>query len=583
MRKLIVSSLLALTVISGACKEPDPNRFETHLELVKTAEKRSQGFSGLEKLTKTVLDAQDNKDLLDEFATKVIPVFEEVWGDAEEQQEKMLTLLRDVGRPEGAPVWNMALDLDGSSEARNKVMMALDGIKKSKADGSVDSIVELFEKVIGDPKLDSAERDEGRLRMMMATTLGEIGDKKAVPVLIKAMEQTQENQPVAVHRAAAQALGRIGDPSAVDALLTVTFRVPDAPTTTNIGERSKLALAAIGEPAVPKILSMLRGDHEGVQKLAAANGVPQPNIQQTAAGILGAMGATSAVDELIGFMPTADCVPPDDGKKGKKGKKDEEPDAAAANAAGLRAVIANALGFIGDPKAAEPMCGCVLSTDNPGDMFPVMEALGRVGGTTAVECLSEVIKTGEYDTEIVRKEFALEPRWDAARFAILAAGPADLAKIKTAMATNKDATVTTEFGKWTAGIELVESCKDDAGCYMKTLGDVNADWFAREKAAFEVARLKKGDVAAAEAISRAFKVRNPDARISMAWLPVHMLDSGVSCPQCVSAYQGVLDAEKSSMDAKYQASVLRARATMAALRPAGQSDEAPAAPAAEKK
>lgn len=571
MRKIIVSTLFSALVLTSACKKPDPNKFETHVEFIKSADTRSQGFAGLEKLTATVLDAQGNDDLVEDFAVKVIPAFEEIYMEAEEHQEKMLDLLRKVGRPEGAPVWNMALELDGSAGARTKVMTALDGIKKAKADGSVEKIVELFEEIIAKPSLDDSKTDSGKVRLMMAETLGALRDKRAVPVLIKAMEQTTEQQPVAVHRAAAKALGRIRDPAAVDALLTVTFRVADAPTSTNIGIRAKQALAAIGEPAVPKVLEMLRGDHVGVQELAAKNGVPQPVIQQTAAGILGAMGAASAVDDLVGFMPTEDCKPPED-KKGSK--KDEEPDEETANAAGLRAVIANALGFIGDEKASESLCGCVVSTDNPGDLFPIMESLGRIGGEKAVSCLNEVIKSGEYDTEIVLSDFKYTPRWDAGRFAILAAGPEQIASIKEAMATNKDAKVTKELTKWDAGLALVESCKADAACYEKTLGDADADWFAREKAAFELARLKKGDVAAAEAISKAFKVRNPDARISMAWLPMRMLERGTECGGCVDALQGVLDAEKGSMDAKFQASVLRARETMAGLRPAGAEPEA---------
>ena len=86
MRTLIVSTLFSALVLTTACKEPDPNKFETHVERIKSAETRSQGFTGLENLTKTVLDAQDNDDLIEEFATKVIPAFEEVYADAEEQQ-----------------------------------------------------------------------------------------------------------------------------------------------------------------------------------------------------------------------------------------------------------------------------------------------------------------------------------------------------------------------------------------------------------------------------------------------------------------------------------------------------------------
>lgn len=564
MRKLIVTALLAFAVSATACKEPDPNKFETHIERIRNADSRNTGFSGLETLTKTVVTASDNEDLLQEFADKVIPVFEEVWDDAEEQQEKMLVMLRDVGRPEAAELWSKAVELDGSAEARKKTLLALDGIKKAKAVDAAPAIIEELDKVIASPNLDQGDSEEGRLRVTMAQTLGILGDPKAVPVLIKAMEQTKEVQPVRVHRYAAKALGQIGDPSAVDALLTVTFRVPDAPTTTNIGERSKVALVSIGEPAVPKVLQMLRGEHDGVQKLAAENGVPQQVIQQTAAGILGAMGAKSAADELIAYMPKEVC--------GDGGKPFDDTDEELVAAAALRAVIANALGFIGDPKAAEPLCSCVGKTANPGDTFPIMEALGRVGGPKAVECLTDMIKTGKYDDEAVEKEFLYEPRWEAGRFAVLAAGPGDIGTVKEAIAAADRPEVKEKLAPWQAGVELVETCKNDNACYQATLSDVNADWFPREKAAFAIARNAQNDLEMAEEIAKAFKVRSPDARVNMAWLPTQMLGDE-KCPACVSAYQDVLDAEKMSMDAQYQASVLMVRATMARLRGKDQADQ----------
>src|SRR5690606_5892859 len=248
MRTLIVTSLLALALVAPGCKEPDPNKFETHLELIQDSAKRAQGFSGLERLTKTVVSARDNDDLLEEFATKVIPVFEGIWDEATEQQENMLTLLRDVGRPEAATLWSKAIELDGSSDARKKTILALNGIKKAKAKAAAPAVIEGLDKLVGKPSLDDSEQDPGELRVLMAETLGILRDPAAVPVLIKVMEQPADKQPVGVHRAAAEALGKIGDPPAVDALLTVQYRVPDAPTTTNIGERVKVALVAIGEP-----------------------------------------------------------------------------------------------------------------------------------------------------------------------------------------------------------------------------------------------------------------------------------------------------------------------------------------------
>lgn len=574
MRTLIVTTLLALALVAPGCKESDPNKFETHLELIQDSAKRAQGFMGLERLTKTVVSARENDDLLEEFATKVIPVFETIWDEAEEQQENMLTLLRDVGRPEAATIWSKAIELDGSSDARKKTILALAGIRKAKAKATAPAIVEELEKLIAKPSLDDSEQDPGELRALMAETLGELGDAAAVPVLIKAMEQTPDKQPVSVHRAAAEALGKIGDPTAVDALLTVQYRVPDAPTTTNIGERVKVALVAIGEPAVPKVMSMLKGEHAEVQKLAATHGVEQPNIQMSAIQILGAMRAHSVVDDLIALMPKDDCKAaaapqPKKGKKGKKKKaapeEESEPDETAAT---MRAVVANALGMIGDPKAAGALCGCLGATKNPGDTFPMMEALGRVGGDQAVSCLTGYIKSAEYDDDVVEKDFVFEPRWEAARFATLAATPEQLGPIKAAIASNRNPKVVEEMAKWEPGIALAEKCGSDKGCYLAALQDANADWFAREKAAFEVARMSPGDVEAAAEIANAFKTRSPDARVSMAWLTGKVAD-GKPCPTCIAAFDAVLDAEKMSMDASYQLSVLMVRYTVPKLTPKG--------------
>src|SRR5688572_465772 len=402
MRKLIVASVLGLSMLAApACKEPDPNRWETHTDRIKDPDKRATGFSGLERLVKTVASAQDNADLKQEFGDKVVPVFEEIWDEAAEQHETMLTLMLDIGHPSGAPVWNKALGLDGSSEARKRTILALQGIKKARATDSTDRVLEELNKLIADPKNDKSE-PEGEVRALMVETLGELGDKKAIPTIIKVLQQTADTQPVGVHREGADALARIGIPeeAAIDALVTVTYRVPDAATSRNIGERAKVALAAFGEASVPKVLELFKGDHSEVQKLAAQHGLSQINIQMAGAGMLSAIGSPKATEPLMAFFPTGECsVTPEDKKK--KAAADEEQEIPEVSEGDIRAVVASALGFIGDPSAAEKLCTCAKNSKNPGDMFPIAEALGRMGGPKAVDCLVDVIKTAEYDPELV--------------------------------------------------------------------------------------------------------------------------------------------------------------------------------------
>jgi hypothetical protein len=588
-RSLLMSSLLGLVLATGACKEPDPNAFETHVENIKDPAKRATGFQGLEALVKTVVTSENKQARLEEFVQKVLPTLEEVWPDAPEQHEKILLMLRDAARPEAAPIWNQALGLDGSAEARKRSILALEGIKKSRATDSADKVREEFKKLIDNPKNDGgADEEGGGVRILMAETLGALRDKKSVDVLVESLMQPREKQPPTVHRAVATALGNIGDGSekTVDALLTVTFRVPDYATSKNVGVRAKQALVAIGDPAIPRIIEMLNGKHAEVQKLAAQAsaeeaGLNQLVIAKTAASILGGMGSAKAVDALLAVYPKDDCVaaPPKEEKKKPEGEEETDDGGVAIAFADLRAVVANALGLIGDPRATDVLCQCSLTSKNPGDMFEILNALGRIGGTKSVECLAVAMTKAEYTADAALKDQKYEARWESGRFAVLAAGPDDLAKVQEAFtaAAATDPKVKTELEAWKPGIAILEKCKADKDCYLTMLRDTNADWFAREKSAFEVAKLGAGDPAMALEIAKAYKVRNKDARVSMAWLPAKMLGDK-KCNECAAALEAVHEAEKLSTDKLYQAAVLLARDTIAKL-----TDDAVEAAAPAKK
>jgi len=573
MRKLLVASMLALVFMaSPACKDPDPNKFETHTDRIKDADKRPQGFSGLETLVKTVATAQDNADLKQEFVDKVVPVFVEVWDEAKEQQTKMLQMCLDIGHPGCAPVWNKAIMLDGSAEARDATILALQGVMKARAEGSLDTIIEQLDKLITDPKNDGGDPNQaGAVRVAMVEALGAIGSPKALPVLIKSLEQPEDKQPVAVHRKVADALGAIGDPTAVDALITSTYRVPDAFTSTNIGERVKVALAAIGEPAVPRVVAMLKGEHAEVQKLAAQHGLDQVNIQNTAAGFLGVIGSNKAAADIIGYMPIEECKTPvvEEKKEEAPADEEEEEPAPQIDTGAVRATMANALGLIADESAVDALCACSTWSKNPGDMFFIAEALGRIGGEKATACLENVIKTGVYAQDAVENsDFVKEIRWEAGRFGVLAAGSKGIGKIKAALdEVRKDPNVAKNITQWDPGIQTIEKCGEDLKCYVGVLDDINADWFAREVAAINAGRMAPGDAKVAESIAKAFKVRNKDGRVTMAWMAGHVMQ-GKDCGACADAIDRVLEDEKDSrLPPEFQLSVLTARYSMGKLRP----------------
>ena len=136
-------------------------------------------------------------------------------------------MARDMGQPEASAIWRRAIVLDGSAEGQKAALLALQGIRGAKSVATVDAVIEQFEATIDNPSKDKGD-NAGFMRLEYAKTLGALGDAKAVPVLVKALGKTKDEQPVAVHKEATTALEMIGDPSAVDALLTCLLYTSDA-------------------------------------------------------------------------------------------------------------------------------------------------------------------------------------------------------------------------------------------------------------------------------------------------------------------------------------------------------------------
>jgi HEAT repeat protein len=574
MRKLVLSSLFALSVFTtSGCKEPDPYAYETHIENIRNASAKGIGFSGMKDLVKTVITSPDNGPRLDEFVQKVIPVFEEQWDSSPEHQANMLEMLRDIGRPEAAPLWSKALGtLDGSEEGRKRVLIALQGIQRAKATGSTDAVLGLFEGLTKDPGKDKGKA-EGEIRRELARTLGILKDPKAVDPLIAALQQPTEMRPPQIHRIVAEALGNLRDPKAIEPLVIANFSIPDDQTDSkNLSNRVKLALNSIGEPAVPRLVELLTGKEDDIViKKVVEAGSTVPVVRFTAALMLGSLGSPTAVDALVKNIPEASCKPvvkedPKKKDKKKKAAEEEEEDPDKADNENLRNAIVTSLGQIGDPKAAAAVCPCTQATVHFEEQFMMTEALGYIGGDEATKCLINFLKTAESDPETLptTDKTPLSIRVEAGRFAVLAAGPDQVAAVREAFAANTDPKVAEGLKQWEPALTTLETCKSDKDCYLKTLKDTNASWVARENAAMELTRVAPGDAAVAEAIAQAYKVREVDARVTMALMASRIMQ-GKRCQKCVDTLEDIMKGEKGTTDISYQKAVLTARDTIAKL------------------
>lgn len=557
LRKLVFTTVfaavLAATSFTVGCKPGDPNAFETHVEKLSDPKLQTEAMQGIERIVSGIA-ANDDEARRKEFAEKVLPKFEEIWADSPQFRKQMLTMALQMKQPEAVSIWTKALELDGSAEGHEQAIMALQGIREAKATAATQAVIDALTKLKESPGKDNAEGQPGALRYEMCKTLGELRAKEAAPLLISLLQQPEEEQPKAVYKAAAHALGQIGDASAVSELIAVQFRVADVASTTSIPEMAIQAIGAIGEAAVPKLVETIEGKNEAVNALAAEKGVDVVVVQQTALRILGVVGSSKGTAAMVAYMPQADCA-----LEAPPLPEDMQDDVS------VRAFAANALGFVGDPAAAKALCSCRNTTHNPGDLDEIVSALGRIGGDEAFECLKDVVSTNFYNADaIASSDFKYQIRWEGLRWLIIAAPPAKAAEIKTVLEAN-DPKVKTEVETlgWMKGQALLEKCQADKACYEKALADSTLDWFEREVAAFNYARMSEpGDVVAAANLAKAFKTRSPDARINIAWLSAKVA-GGKPCPECATALEDVMKAEELTKEPTMQGAWLTARQTIA--------------------
>jgi HEAT repeat protein len=219
-----------------------------------------------------------------------------------------------------------------------------------------------------------AEED---VRRAAAWALGWIGDAAAVPGLLAALRDAEED----VRRAAAAALGEIGDAAAVPGLLAA-LRDADA----DVREAAAAALGWIGDAAaVPGLLAALRD--------------ADADVRRTAAAALRRIGDAAAVSGLLAALRDADADVREAAALRWIGDAAAVPGLLAALRDAswyVREAAAAALGQIGD-KAAVPGLLAALRDAEEDVRRAAAAALGEIGDAAAVPGLLAALGDAEED------------------------------------------------------------------------------------------------------------------------------------------------------------------------------------------
>ncbi|HID07861.1 MAG TPA: HEAT repeat domain-containing protein [Armatimonadetes bacterium] len=190
-------------------------------------------------------------------------------------------------------------------------------------------------------------RETGEVQRAIVIALGELGSKRAQPILLDLLRNSPN---IEIQRCAAEALGKVGDRKAVPALIegleSASYEVRKA---------SSEALVRIGADAVSGLTRALKH--------------PLQSVRNTAARALGRLQDRRAVKGLI------------------KALKDENVQ--------VRQSVAQALGRIGDRSAFRHLSQ-LLHDPNHEVRFSAVMALVSVGGSMAASLLREALHDSDW-------------------------------------------------------------------------------------------------------------------------------------------------------------------------------------------
>jgi HEAT repeat protein len=424
--------------------------------------------------------------------------------------------------PAMLPVLHERLNAEKSAEVKADLARLLG---EAKSDTSIEP---LTNAVVWSP----ADTDEKGLDKEVANALGNIGSPKAAATLVKmltvkdnytvlasidalgdlkskegfeALNQiaSDDTQETFVTKKAIIALGNIGDPRAVPTLVKAMFKERKG---VSFYLEASFALYQLGKPAADALVPALDGSDKALYEWASKNNVKEVAIQAKSAQVLGDLHDLRAEKALMGML----------------NPKTEYDDIRAI----MQGRSADALGRMRSKNAVKAIAA--LATDPKTDGGVVREciyALIRIGNPEAVPAMAAFLAKAEWwdvRDEIMHGIAMMGTDKDLAAFD---KASADEAK-KTEAGCKGDEESHPDCKNGVEGavkrhVERVKwhrerlvaagECKADATCWAKKLDDKSEA--VRERAAAEVGR--SNNAAIAPELFKRLKDQNVDARLAI--------------------------------------------------------------------
>jgi HEAT repeat protein len=525
-----LASVLALALTAslvGAC-QGDPNDPLTWAKQLKNL--RTQ---------KEALDHLANMDV--EKARPAVPALIELFKDTKRPEHLEALARYHDPRTQGI----MVEALDYTEDDFDRATIAAGALGEMKSTESVPALIKAAEKEL--PVKSRA--NNARIAAMRAMV--KIGDKRAVPTLMKILTTSADEQDFLLNQKAALGLAEFRDPQAIPALIKGLFMTGRG---TGIFQECRLALVRIGAPAVDPLITLLQEKDPQIQEMAKALKFEEPPpvgtpgvVPHKAAIILGDLRAKKAVPVLASRLKV-------------KARGDEHRSALIA------------LGYIATPQAVEAILGALKDGKaDPAERASAADALYLSGDRRAVPTLLETAKSGYV---VSGGQKASDLRASSAIALARIAGKETYEPFKAL--AEKETAAQGVFGSALDRMQVANECDRDLACYGKKLNDPS--WERSEKAAFAIAF--SGD--AKKGVPLLLNAMKPITTINQERYPVHQAIlfalgrlGTKDCKECVEKLDKQIERDEKAVRLPGARDLLgETRVTAAIIQNKGASDAA---------
>ena len=348
MRHLLPAALAALVLLS-ACADP------------KDAEGWADRAASRNRLDEKLAALAQARTAPGDKKAAIKPLAE-VLKQAPRARAEAAVILGEIGDPSAARPLVDAIDASGKAErdvndANQKIATALGALRAREA---VPALAKLTTS--RDPFTQVAAID----------ALGAVGDPAGVDALL-AVVNDEQGEPFAIKKALL-ALGKIGDARAVSSVRRMLY--VERPGFSFFAEAA-FAASQLGAPMSAPLALAVEGKDAELSRWAAGKGVHPAALRAKAAQVLGDVGGGAAVPALLRAL----------------GYTDAEPSAQLF----VRVFAAESLGRLRAVQGVAPIGALLVASKDPDARDRYAEALARIGDPSALKPLRAAATGGTLD------------------------------------------------------------------------------------------------------------------------------------------------------------------------------------------